>query len=500
MEDETKEYLEAFKKGNIEKNKLISTEALLNILEDLQSAQRQLKESERKYRLITENTSDYIFLTDLSLRIIYSSPSCSRMGYASEDLVGKSIADFMAPKDANRFSVLAAAYASERAGKPDIGRSEGRHKEFACMFTSKDKGWRVLDSAMILLSEDDGKGNAVMITARDVTEKRHAEKILKTTEEKYKTLYQSSRDAIMILEPPTWRFTAGNKATISMFRVKDEKEFTSKTLWQYSPKTQPDGKPSDIKAKSMIMKAAKEGVNFFEWTHQRANGNDFPATVLFTRIKLEDKDALQATVRDITAQKQAENMIKESEEKYRSLVETSPDCIKLFDTRKKIVFMNQGGFREHRLKNLEEAKKFDVIGSLIREDKKKMLDALDEALKGKTSTIVVRHNPKESVRKACLETLSPVRDANGRIYGVFGVSRDISSQKKVEQELSHYKNHLEELVKEKTRELEKQNIELVRSSIDLAETKKELEDKNIELQNALESFKKELKKSEREER
>ena len=250
----------------------------------------------------------------------------------------------------------------------------------------------------------------------------------------------------------------------------------------------------------MIMKAAKEGVNFFEWTHQRANGNDFPATVLFTRIKLEDKDALQATVRDITAQKQAENMIKESEEKYRSLVETSPDCIKLFDTRKKIVFMNQGGFREHRLKNLEEAKKFDVIGSLIREDKKKMLDALDEALKGKTSTIVVRHNPKESVRKACLETLSPVRDANGRIYGVFGVSRDISSQKKVEQELSHYKNHLEELVKEKTRELEKQNIELVRSSIDLAETKKELEDKNIELQNALESFKKELKKSEREER
>src|SRR3989344_5687862 len=249
-----------------------------------------------------------------------------------------------------------------------------------------------------------------------------------------------------------------------MFRVKDEKEFTSKTLWQYSPKTQPDGKPSDIKAKSMIMKAAKEGVNFFEWTHQRANGNDFPATVLFTRIKLEDKDALQATVRDITAQKQAENMIKESEEKYRSLVETSPDCIKLFDTRKKI------------------------------------LDGLDEALKGKTSTIVFRPNPKESVRKACLETLSPVRDANGRIYGVFGVSRDISSQKKVEQELSHYKNHLEELVKEKTRELEKQNIELVRSSIDLAETKKELEDKNIELQNALESFKKELKKSEREER
>jgi len=47
----------------------------------------------------------------------------------------------------------------------------------------------------------------------------------------------------------------------------------------------------------------REGSHFFEWTHKRINGEEFPATVLLTRIKLDGKELLTATVRDITETK-----------------------------------------------------------------------------------------------------------------------------------------------------------------------------------------------------
>ena len=55
------------------------------------------------------------------------------------------------------------------------------------------------------------------------------------------------------------------------------------------------------------MKAMQEGSNFFDWTHKRLNGKEFPATILLTRVNIDDDNPfLQATVRDITNRKKAE--------------------------------------------------------------------------------------------------------------------------------------------------------------------------------------------------
>jgi PAS domain S-box-containing protein len=124
---------------------------------------------------------------------------------------------------------------------------------------------------------------------------------------KYKTLYTSSKDAIMITEPPNWKFTSGNSATLKMFNVKDEKQFNLLTPEDLSPKKQPDGQLSSVKARKMIEKAMKEGSNFFEWTHKRYRGEDFPATVLLSRVKEGGKTYLQATVRDLTQIKKRVN-------------------------------------------------------------------------------------------------------------------------------------------------------------------------------------------------
>jgi len=133
---------------------------------------------------------------------------------------------------------------------------------------------------------------------------------LKNSKEAYRLIYEASSDAIMTLAPPEWKFTSGNPSAIKMFKTKSLKEFVSLGPWKVSPKYQPDGQLSSVKAKKMIMKAMKEGSNFFEWTHKKNSGEEFLTTVLLTRFKIRGKYLLQATVRDITKSKENEIQLK----------------------------------------------------------------------------------------------------------------------------------------------------------------------------------------------
>lgn len=143
----------------------------------------------------------------------------------------------------------------------------------------------------------------------DITERKKAEEELRESEIKYKTLFDSSADAIMLLTPERG-FFSGNKATIKMFGCKDEEEFTTKSPADLSPEYQPDGSLSTVKAQEMMAIAIEKGYHYFEWTHRRFDGTDFFTTVLLTRINLRGKELLQCTIRDITQQKLIEEELK----------------------------------------------------------------------------------------------------------------------------------------------------------------------------------------------
>ncbi len=140
----------------------------------------------------------------------------------------------------------------------------------------------------------------------NVTERVRAESSLKVSEERYRALFESSRDAIMTLEPPDWRFTSGNTMALSMFGAKSLEEFTALGPWDLSPERQPDGSPSGPRAREIIGKALGRGYLFFEWTHRTLTGKEFPATVLLSRMELGGQEALQGCVRDVSELKEAE--------------------------------------------------------------------------------------------------------------------------------------------------------------------------------------------------
>jgi len=133
-----------------------------------------------------------------------------------------------------------------------------------------------------------------------------AVKAKEEAEDRFRILYESSADAMMVIEPPNWKFTAANSATLKMFNIKDENELRSLGPQDLSPERQPDGKLSSEGAKKQIMKAMKEGKAYFEWTHRRYKGESFAASVLLTKVETGGKVFLQATVRDISKEKELE--------------------------------------------------------------------------------------------------------------------------------------------------------------------------------------------------
>jgi PAS domain S-box-containing protein len=246
----------------------------------LGEAVKAKEEAEEKYKQIFDSSNDAIFIHDMTGKFLeVNQTAAERLGYTKEEFMKLSPQKIDSPK----FSKLVPARIKElqKNGKAvfDSAHVTKSGKEMPVEINSRVINFNGMP--------------AIMSIARDISERRE-------NEQKYRLLYESSNDAIMTLAPPSWRFTSGNPATIKMFKAKNEKDFISRAPWEFSPKKQPDGKLSSVKAKQMIEKAMKKGKNFFEWTHRRLNRENFPASVLLTKVKDNEKEYLQATVRDLS--------------------------------------------------------------------------------------------------------------------------------------------------------------------------------------------------------
>lgn len=143
---------------------------------------------------------------------------------------------------------------------------------------------------------------AFFISHTSLTRKK-ANDEMRNASQKHHLLFENSRNAQMILTPPSWKFSRANPETLKLFGASSEAEFTALGPMDISPERQPDGRLSSEKAQEMIVIAMNEGSNSFEWEHNRLNGQQFSAEIFLDRLKVGNEEFLQATVRDITDRK-----------------------------------------------------------------------------------------------------------------------------------------------------------------------------------------------------
>ncbi|MFH1173619.1 MAG: PAS domain-containing protein [archaeon] len=285
------------------------------------------------YKTIVDTAQVIILILTKDGKIDYFNQYMQTMtGYSLEEVRGKDWFDtFLPAKDHERIRAL---FKTAIQGILTKGNSNA--------ILTKDKRERLIEWYDKTLKDADGSIIGVLATGQDITESKAAEQKLQESEEKFRLLFETSRDAIMTLEPPTWKFTDCNRATIDMFKAKDKNEFISVGPWDVSPAKQPDGRDSLEKAPVMIGNAIRDGSAFFEWTHKRINGDDFPATVLLTKMERKGKIVVQATVRDITEMKKAEQTLRaKNEELERFNKLTVGRELKMVELKNKIAALEE---------------------------------------------------------------------------------------------------------------------------------------------------------------
>lgn len=123
---------------------------------------------------------------------------------------------------------------------------------------------------------------------------------IKQNELKYRSLFEHSSDAIMLLQQG--KFIECNDSTLRIYGCETREQFIGTHPSEFSPPYQKDGRLSKIAADDYIQKSLNEGFAFFPWLHCKLDGETFHSEVLLTPLTLSEfeGDVIQATVRDIS--------------------------------------------------------------------------------------------------------------------------------------------------------------------------------------------------------
>jgi PAS domain S-box-containing protein len=258
--------------------------------------QSALALEQQKYAL---DQHSIVAITDIEGRITYVNDKfCAISKYTSEELLGKDHRLLNSGHHSKDF--FAVMYQT-------IGKGEVWHGEVCNSAKDGELYW--VDTTIVPFMDDSGKPFQYIAIRTDITKRKRIEEERLASEQRFRVLYESSRDALMTLSPSRG-FLGGNPAAIALYGCRNEQEFLALSPVTTSPEFQPDGQRSSSKAAIMMQKALENGTHIFEWVHQRLNGAKFWAEVLLTRMEIDGETVLQANVRDISERKQAEENIR----------------------------------------------------------------------------------------------------------------------------------------------------------------------------------------------
>jgi len=156
----------------------------------------------------------------------------------------------------------------------------------------------------------------------------------------FRTLFEKSHDGILLLQDG--KFVDCNEAILRMLGYRTKEDLLNVHPAKLSPEYQPDGRSSYEKAEEMMRIAMEQGYNQFHWVHTRANGENFWAEIVLTKITINNRDIIHVVWRDIQDRKELEfknrQLHQELEQKVLQRTTEQNTLLSLFDKGESILF------------------------------------------------------------------------------------------------------------------------------------------------------------------
>jgi len=356
-------------------------------------------------------------------KITWTNQSLEKLtGYSKSELLGQSTRLFYAHE--HDFLTIGKCY-------QQLEKNEMIAQDIEFIHSNGQALW--VDLRGTLLDPESGDS---LWTIADISSRKKSEQALMQSEMKFKSLFNSSSDAVALFEGDT--FIDANPATLTLFGCTSLAEFCGKTPADLSPLYQADKQLSTTRAKSMIQLALNQGQHQFEWIHKRVDTNEaFVADILISTMLINGKTLFQSTIRNITAQKLATQQLQLSARVFSS----THDGIVITDAEHNIIDVNPAfstisGYSAQEV--IGKNPKFFSSGKHGAEFYAAMWHSLntEEYWQGE-----VWNRKKDGEIYTELLSISCLKDEQGKIVNYIGISSDITHSKQQQEKLNliaHY--------------------------------------------------------------
>ena len=275
----------------------------------------------------------------------------------------------------------------------------------------------------------DPRGNisGTMGIIADITERKAAEQLRLQNAQQYKLLFEENPEPMLVFDRETLQYIAVNEAAIKHYGYSRE-EFLAMTVIDIRPSEEV---PRVLEAIRQLRNGVKpSGV----WQHQKKDGSLIDVEISASAIDFNGRPAELVSVEDITERKNAEAALRESEERYRDLVENAHDIIYSHDLEGNYLSVNRAGLlitgysREESLsRNMAEILAPDYL--------QRAKEMIGKKLAGEEVTAYELEIIAKDGRRIAVEVNSKLMYENGAPVAVQGIARNVTERKHLEAQL-----------------------------------------------------------------
>jgi len=296
------------------------------VLSRLTESRVQLKESEERYRTLAESARDFIFIIDRQDRIAYvNSFAAESAGRSRDDLIGHMRSElFPEPENSRQHTNIVRVLAH---GEP--------LKIESSITLLSGKRWH--DTLLVPIRDRDGAVTGVMGVSRDLTERKQAEEALRQSEMRYHELFELGGEAVFLVANGTGRILEANSAASAMYGYSHAELLSMED-------TDLSAEPEETK--KLTASSPEDSVLIPLRFQKRKDGTVFPAEINARFFTSGTRSVHVAAVRDITLREQAQATLKESNERFRTVMDSLDAFVYVADMKThEILFLNQTGRR-----------------------------------------------------------------------------------------------------------------------------------------------------------